>query len=204
MLQKSPPGIFAAPALKDTGGSIEDDHRKPPEWYSQCSIIITHCKVVEEGRLGDRHPGLATMKKGVFTKQDTLHVFKEIKHAKWHVLFPRLHMGGWTRMTDTLGWVLSRHLSKHTREGWGSLWARNIWHLCRSTTLFFSPDHTWEDGLVKALLNPTAHGLLSWSKKCSWRRHWQENGVIYWDVGKGLSLPPEPLGACFCPAGNCA
>jgi len=28
---KSPPGIFAAPALKDTGGSIEDDHREPPK-----------------------------------------------------------------------------------------------------------------------------------------------------------------------------
>jgi len=31
---KSPPGIFAAPALKDTGGSIKDDHRKPPTRYS--------------------------------------------------------------------------------------------------------------------------------------------------------------------------
>jgi len=34
VLQKSPPGIFAAPALKDTRGSIEDDHRKSPAWYS--------------------------------------------------------------------------------------------------------------------------------------------------------------------------
>jgi len=30
LLPMSPPGIFAAPALKDTGGSIEDDHRISP------------------------------------------------------------------------------------------------------------------------------------------------------------------------------
>ncbi|MCL2094434.1 MAG: hypothetical protein FWH12_09620, partial [Treponema sp.] len=47
---KSPPEIFAAPAQHNTRGSIEDDHREPPAWYSQWNPIITHCKVVEESR----------------------------------------------------------------------------------------------------------------------------------------------------------